>query len=47
MGVAIGGDYPLSAVIASEFAPVYVRGRLMTAVFANQGLGQLSPYIFF
>ncbi|KAI9439863.1 phosphate permease [Lactarius indigo] len=39
MGVGIGGDYPLSAVIASEFASTRSRGRLMTAVFASQGLG--------
>ncbi|KAK7690641.1 hypothetical protein QCA50_005740 [Cerrena zonata] len=45
MGVAIGGDYPLSAVIASEFAPVYARGRLMAAVFSNQGLGQLAAAV--
>ncbi|OCH93015.1 hypothetical protein OBBRIDRAFT_802153 [Obba rivulosa] len=35
MGVGIGGDYPLSAVISSEFSSVYIRGRVMTAVFAN------------
>lgn len=40
MGVGIGGDYPLSAVISSEFASTHLRGRLMTAVFANQGWGQ-------
>lgn len=41
MGFGIGGDYPSSAVIASEFAPRAFRGRLMTAVFASQGFGQL------
>lgn len=40
MGIGIGGDYPLSAVISSEFASTHIRGRLMTAVFANQGWGQ-------
>jgi MFS transporter, PHS family, inorganic phosphate transporter len=48
MGVGIGGDYPLSAVIASEFASTRSRGRLMTAVFASQGWGylgkKLSPH---
>ena len=39
MGVGIGGDYPLSAVITSEFASTRSRGRLMTAVFASQGWG--------
>ncbi|KAJ3556347.1 hypothetical protein NM688_g2077 [Phlebia brevispora] len=41
MGSGIGGDYPLSAVITSEFAATHIRGRMMTAVFANQGWGQL------
>ena len=41
-GIGIGGDYPLSAVISSEFAATRSRGRLMTAVFASQGWGQLS-----
>ena len=39
MGVGIGGDYPLSAVITSEYASKRIRGRLMTAVFASQGWG--------
>lgn len=42
MGVGIGGDYPLSAVISSEFAPTHLRGRLMTAVFAFQGWGNFT-----
>lgn len=37
MGLGIGGDYPLSACITSEFAAVRIRGRMMTAVFASQG----------
>ncbi|KZT07766.1 phosphate transporter [Laetiporus sulphureus 93-53] len=45
MGIGIGGDYPLSAVISSEFASARSRGRLMTAVFANQGWGQLTGSI--
>ncbi|KAI0349738.1 inorganic phosphate transporter [Trametes cingulata] len=46
MGVGIGGDYPISAVISSEFSSVYIRGRVMAAVFANQGWGQLSATLF-
>lgn len=45
MGVGIGGDYPLSAVITSEFSNTRTRGRLMTAVFAFQGWGQLVASI--
>jgi PHS family inorganic phosphate transporter-like MFS transporter len=45
-GVGIGGDYPLSSVITSEFAATRIRGRMMTAVFANQGWGQFaSPLV--
>ena len=46
MGVGIGGDYPLSAVISSEFASTRSRGRLMTAVFAFQGWGNLGSSLF-
>jgi MFS transporter, PHS family, inorganic phosphate transporter len=42
MGVGIGGDYPLSAIITSEFASTRSRGRLMTAVFTSQGWGYLG-----
>ena len=46
MGVGIGGDYPLSAVISSEFSSTHIRGRMMTAVFANQGWGQFCTYSY-
>ncbi|KAF8873881.1 phosphate transporter [Infundibulicybe gibba] len=39
MGIGIGGDYPLSAIISSEFSATRNRGRIMTAVFASQGTG--------
>lgn len=42
MGVGIGGDYPLSSVITSEFATTRWRGAIMSAVFANQAWGQLA-----
>lgn len=41
----IGGDYPLSAVITSEYATQKTRGRMIAAVFAMQGVGQLSAAI--
>ena len=34
MGIGVGGDYPLSSVITSEFATVKWRGALMNSVFA-------------
>lgn len=42
MGIGIGGDYPLSSIITSEFATTKWRGAMMGAVFAMQGLGQLA-----
>lgn len=41
MGIGIGGDYPLSSIITSEFLTTKWRGAIMGAVFANQGWGQL------
>ena len=34
MGVGVGGDYPLSSVITSEFSSTKWRGAMMNAVFA-------------
>ncbi|RHZ76890.1 hypothetical protein Glove_187g118 [Diversispora epigaea] len=45
LGIGIGGDYPLSAVITSEFATLKRRGAMMAAVFAMQGFGILSAAI--
>ncbi|KAJ7158901.1 phosphate transporter [Mycena filopes] len=45
MGIGIGGDYPLSATISSEFASTRIRGRMMTAVFAAQGWGNLAAVL--
>ncbi|KAL3455767.1 major facilitator superfamily domain-containing protein [Aspergillus heterothallicus] len=42
MGLGLGGDYPLSAVICSEFAPTRIRGRMLAAVFFCQSLGALA-----
>ncbi|KAI1335447.1 phosphate permease [Xylariaceae sp. FL0016] len=41
LGVGIGGDYPLSSIITSEFATTKWRGAMMGSVFAMQGIGQL------
>jgi MFS transporter, PHS family, inorganic phosphate transporter len=42
LGLGVGGDYPLSSIITSEFATVKWRGAMMAAVFANQGFGQFT-----
>ena len=41
LGVGVGGDYPLSATIMSEYSNVQSRGRLVASVFAMQGFGLL------
>ncbi|XP_022772105.1 probable inorganic phosphate transporter 1-9 [Durio zibethinus] len=41
LGVGIGGDYPLSATIMSEFANKKTRGAFIAAVFSMQGFGIL------
>ncbi|KAL5981854.1 hypothetical protein ACLOJK_015921 [Asimina triloba] len=42
LGFGIGGDYPLSATIMSEYANKKTRGAFIAAVFAMQG-SALSP----
>ncbi|KAH8702477.1 phosphate transporter [Talaromyces proteolyticus] len=41
-GIGVGADYPLSAVITSEFAPTKHRARMLAAVFFMQPLGQVA-----
>ncbi|KAJ3357131.1 Inorganic phosphate transporter pho84 [Entophlyctis luteolus] len=47
LGIGIGGDYPMSAVITSEFANVRYRGMMLAAVFAMQGIGIMVGGIVF
>ncbi|XP_047335047.1 low affinity inorganic phosphate transporter 1-like [Impatiens glandulifera] len=42
LGFGIGGDYPLSATIMSEYASKKTRGTFIAAVFAMQGFGILA-----
>lgn len=39
LGVGVGGDYPVSAVITSEFASKKNRGMMIALVFSMQGIG--------
>jgi PHS family inorganic phosphate transporter-like MFS transporter len=39
LGIGIGGDYPVSATIMSEYSGKQSRGRLVGLVFAMQGAG--------
>lgn len=41
LGLGIGGDYPLSATIMSEFSNKNTRGAFIAAVFSMQGFGIL------
>ncbi|KAK2380727.1 low affinity inorganic phosphate transporter [Trifolium repens] len=41
-GLGIGGDYPLSSTIMSEFANKRTRGSFIAAVFSMQGFGILA-----
>jgi PHS family inorganic phosphate transporter-like MFS transporter len=45
LGLGVGGDYPVSAVIMSEFSNRANRGRLVGLVFAMQALGTIAGYI--
>jgi len=43
LGLGLGGDYPMAAVITSEFASTRHRGRMMAAVFSMQGVNVPFP----
>jgi MFS family permease len=46
LGFGIGGDYPVSATIMSEYASKRHRGRMVSLVFAAQGAGLvLGPLV--
>ncbi|CAM0136340.1 unnamed protein product [Umbelopsis sp. WA50703] len=42
LGIGIGGDYPLSATITSEWASSKRRGQMIAAVFSMQGFGNVA-----
>ncbi|AEJ41882.1 major facilitator superfamily MFS_1 [Sulfobacillus acidophilus TPY] len=42
MGIGIGGDYPVSAVLMSEYANTRDRGKLVSLVFSMQALGLIA-----
>ncbi|KAJ2849383.1 hypothetical protein IWW36_002674 [Coemansia brasiliensis] len=46
LGFGIGGDYPLTATIVSEYASPQKRGMFISAVFSCQGFGNvLAPIV--
>ncbi|KAK0644651.1 major facilitator superfamily domain-containing protein [Cercophora newfieldiana] len=44
LGLGIGAEYPMSAVIAAEFSPTRWRGVMLAAVFLAQSIGRLLAY---
>ena len=42
LGIGIGGDYPVSATIMSEYSAKRSRGRMVGLVFAMQGAGLVA-----
>ncbi|KAI1099716.1 MFS general substrate transporter [Jackrogersella minutella] len=44
LGIGLGAEYPLSAIIASEWSSTKSRGKMIAAVFFMQSLGQLAAY---
>ena len=46
LGIGIGGDYPVSATIMSEYSGKQSRGRMVGLVFAMQGLGLIFGPLF-
>jgi len=39
LGLGVGGDYPISATLMSEYAPAKSRGLFVAGVFLHAGLG--------
>ncbi len=42
LGIGIGGDYPISAIIMSEYSNRKDRGKLVSMVFSLQGIGLIA-----
>ncbi|OAD02995.1 hypothetical protein MUCCIDRAFT_118420, partial [Mucor lusitanicus CBS 277.49] len=45
LGIGIGGDYPMSATITSEWSSTGKRGMMMALIFSMQGIGTLAAAI--
>ena len=45
LGIGIGGDYPMSATITSEWSSAGKRGMMMALIFSMQGVGNLAAAI--
>ncbi|KAH9942537.1 MFS general substrate transporter [Epithele typhae] len=47
LGIGVGGDYPMSASVATDRANVKRRGTLLAYIFANQGWGSFVGSLAF
>lgn len=45
LGFGIGGDYPISATITSEWSSTHRRGMMLSLLFSMQGIGTLAAAI--
>ncbi len=45
LGIGVGGDYPMSAVLMGEYSNIKSRGKLVGLVFAMQALGTVAGYV--
>ncbi|KAF9438883.1 Inorganic phosphate transporter pho84 [Entomortierella beljakovae] len=45
LGIGIGGDYPMSATVTSEWSTAGRRGQMMALIFSMQGLGNMAASI--
>ncbi|KAI8393465.1 major facilitator superfamily domain-containing protein [Radiomyces spectabilis] len=45
LGIGVGGDYPMSATITSEWSSAGRRGMMMALIFSMQGIGNLAAAI--
>ena len=46
LGIGIGGDYPMSAVVSSEWSNTQRRGQMLALTFSMQGWGQFLGALF-
>ena len=47
LGVGVGGDYPMSASVATDRSNLRRRGTMLTYIFANQGWGSFVGSLAF
>ncbi|KAH8678505.1 major facilitator superfamily domain-containing protein [Xylariales sp. PMI_506] len=46
LGIGIGAEYPMSAIIAAEFVSTETRGTMIASVFLMQSVGRIFAFVF-